>query len=164
MNVVFDIARSDSAGVAFTSTESQVPQARLCGLARVVEIKNPHAVTVKELDSADLEGVRRVLLKTRNSDVASESSFHPDAVFIAPDAACWLADRHFEVVGVDYFSVEAYTADEPPAHRTMRDAGIVIVEGLNLKVPPPGDYELRIEGYPQPGPRVVLSSLVEGSL
>ena len=44
--------------------------------------------------------------------------------------------------GVDYLSVESFVAAEPLTHRTLLHAGIVIVEGLDLRDVPPGDYLL----------------------
>src|SRR5438132_743859 len=61
------------------------PVEQLCGPARVVEIHDPRAVDVPELERYGLEGVERVLFKTRNGEL--DGAFHDDYVFIAPEAA-----------------------------------------------------------------------------
>ena len=47
-----------------------------------------------------------------------------------------------KLVGVDYLSVEQFHSAEHRTHRTLLENGIVIVEGLVLSAPPPGDYDL----------------------
>lgn len=46
------------------------------------------------------------------------------------------------VVGIDYLSVECFGATDFPAHHTLLDAGIPIIEGLDLAAAEPGRYEL----------------------
>jgi arylformamidase len=68
--------------------------------------------------------------------------FDKNYVGISWDAAQWLVDHHFLLVGIDYLSVESYNAPQPNTHRTLLGAGIIVVEGLNLGMVPPGDYTL----------------------
>jgi arylformamidase len=44
-------------------------------------------------------------------------------------------------VGVDYLSVEPFEGDGS-VHRALLGAGVVVVEGLDLRDVPPGDYVL----------------------
>jgi arylformamidase len=44
---------------------------------------------------------------------------------------------------VDYLSIEQFHSGHHRTHRTLLERGIVILEGLMLTEPPPGDYELR---------------------
>jgi arylformamidase len=83
-----------------------------------------------------------VIFRTRNSDEWSDAIFREDFVYLDPEAARWLADRGTRLVGVDYLSVESFTAAEPLTHRTLLGAGVVIVEGLDLREIAPGDYTL----------------------
>ena len=47
------------------------------------------------------------------------------------------------LVGVDYLSVESFHAPfEHPVHRTLLEARIVVLEGLDLSGVEPGEYEL----------------------
>jgi arylformamidase len=115
---------------------------KLCGPARVLRIRDEEAVRVEELQSAGLAGVKRLLLQTRNGALWSEKEFRKDFVYLAPEAARFLADTGVVLVGIDYLSVEAFGAPEPRAHRTLLESGVVIVEGLDLRAVPPGDYDL----------------------
>lgn len=119
-----------------------LPLDALCGPARVVRIADPEAVRVAELERGGLRGVSRVLFQTRNRELIGETSFRRDFVYLAPAAAEWLVAQGVRLVGIDYLSVEAFAAPRPLTHLTLLRAGVVIVEGLDLRAPPPGDYEL----------------------
>jgi arylformamidase len=139
-----------------------LPMSALIGPARVVSIQNEGAVRVEELECAGLDGVERVLFRTRNSDQWSDSVFKEDFVYLDPEAARWLVDRGVSLIGVDYLSVEAFAAAEPLTHRTLLGAGVVIVEGLDLRDISPGDYflsclPLKFAGADGAPARVVLT-------
>lgn len=145
------------------SGTDELPLDALCGPARLVHINDPHAVRVAELEGADLDGVERVLFQTRNVELIDDPAFRRDYVYVAPEAAEWLVERGVRLVGIDYLSIEAFDADQPLAHRALLGAGVVIVEGLDLRQPPPGDYELwclplKIAGSDGSPARVVLAS------
>jgi len=97
-----------------------------------------------ELRAHDLNGVQRVLLKTRNSVwlASGSTEFHRDYTYVAPDGAAYLASLGVKLVGVDYLSVEQFHSGHHMTHRTLLERSIVIVEGLLLSAPPPGDYTL----------------------
>jgi arylformamidase len=48
------------------------------------------------------------------------------------------------LVGIDYLSVDAFEHQDFPVHRTLLGAGCLILEGLDLRTVPPGDYELLV--------------------
>lgn len=114
----------------------------LYGPARVVDFTR----VAREITARDLERARipqrepRLLFKTRNSMLWEQAGFQQDYVGIAWDAAEWLVARGIQLVGIDYLSVETYGASEPRTHRTLLGAGVVIVEGLNLRDIKPGKY------------------------
>ncbi len=116
----------------------------LCGTVRVVDMtKVIGAITPQDLEDAKLPpAVMRILFKTRNSSAWDKQEFDRDYIGISWDAAQWLVDRQIRLVGIDYLSVEIYQALHPNTHRTLLGAGVIIVEGLNLKAVPPGDYTL----------------------
>jgi arylformamidase len=116
--------------------------AALCGPAKVVQIQDSRAIRVEELERAALDGAERVLFRTRNSDEWSDSEFREDFVYLDPTAAAWLVAHGTRLVGVDFLSVEAFRAAEPATHRTLLGAGVVIVEGLDLREITAGDYFL----------------------
>jgi arylformamidase len=66
------------------------------------------------------------------------------------------------LVGIDYLSVDPYGAEPQAAHLSLQRAGVVIVEGLDLRGVPPGPYTLaclplRLVGADGAPARVVLS-------
>ena len=114
----------------------------LVGQVRVVAIEDETAIRVEALERLGLAGVDRVIFRTRNSDDWSDFEFREDFVYLEPAAARWLADRGTRLVGVDFLSVESFAAVEPETLRTLLAAGVVIVEGLDLREVVPGDYLL----------------------
>jgi arylformamidase len=130
----------DGAGVDALPLETLMGPARLIAMSDDVL-----AVGEAELRAHDLTGVRRLLIRTRNSAwLASESKeFHPDFTHVAPDGAEYLVSLGVKLVGVDYLSVEQFHSPHHRTHRTLLEHGVVIVEGLVLSEPPPGEYDLR---------------------
>ena len=60
---------------------------------------------------------------------------------VTEDGAFWLVEHGVRLVGVDYLSVAPYN-DTIPTHRSLLQAGVIVVEGLNLSAVPRGFYEL----------------------
>jgi arylformamidase len=120
------------------SGAEEVSLENLVGPARVIEIKDSHAVKAEELRAHKLGVRERLLFKTSNSKRCWETSeFVPDSVTIAEDAASYLAGLGTLAVGIDYLS-----AGSPETHRALLGAGVVIIEGLNLTGISQGRYEL----------------------
>ena len=86
----------------------------------------------------------RLLIRTRNSAwlASGSTEFHRDFTYVAPDGAEYLVSLGVRLVGVDYLSVEQFHSPHHRTHRTLLENGVVIVEGMVLSEPPPGDYEL----------------------
>ena len=119
------------------------------------------SVGVNELRARSIKGHKRILIRTRNSTLLSRPEFVKDYTFLAPDGAQYLVDNGVQLVGVDYLSIEQFHSGHHQTHRTLLGAGVVIVEGLDLSVPPPGEYEficlpLRLEGCDGAPARAVL--------
>jgi arylformamidase len=83
------------------------------------------------------EGAERVLFKTPNSELWAQDTFPERFEQLDGAAARALVERGVRLVGVDYLSV----GDED-AHRVLLGAGVVPVEGLDLRGVEPGSYEL----------------------
>ena len=108
-------------------------------------------------------GSERLLLRTRNGELWDRGAFTRDYVGVADDAARELVAMGVRLLGIDYLSI-APSADPAPTHRTLLEAGVVIVEGLDLRAVDPGAYELiclplRIEGADGAPARVLLRPL-----
>lgn len=147
------------------SIESLPPEI-LIGTVTVVEIPDAEMITASVLEAASLpQDCERLLFKTRNSDLWDdlEHEFRLDYVSVTPDGAQVLVDRGVRLVGVDYLSVEAYDLEGNGTHRTLLGAGVVIVEGLDLRAVEPGAYEMaclpiKITGSDGAPARVILWS------
>lgn len=108
----------------------------LCGPARVVDARG-HARVTAELIHAIGDGPSRILLRTDNS----ERDYTMEGFVALEEAAAGLLVRRGCVLlGIDGPSVD--TAPDLPVHRVLLDAGVVLVEGLDLGRAPAGDYEL----------------------
>jgi arylformamidase len=116
---------------------------KLVGPCRVVEI-DPGVISIGPEHLPPLDGVERLLLKTRNSDFWStpEDGFRTDFSYITEAAAKAIVSAGIKLIGIDYLSIEAPGADGHPVHITLLNKEIVILEGIDLREVPPGDYEV----------------------
>ncbi len=117
----------------------------LIGRARVVEIEeSAAAISAEHINNIDLNGVRRVLFKTKNSQFWNDSAqgFRKDFAYIGPKAAQNLVDAGVKLVGIDYLSVEKFGSTDFATHTVLLENQIVIIEGLDLREVSGGDYEL----------------------
>ena len=84
-----------------------------------------------------------MLFKTVNSTRCWQTdTFVEDFVYISQEAARYLAAVGVQTVGIDYLSVGGYTKDGVETHLALLEAGIWIIEGLDLSQVDPGIYEL----------------------
>jgi arylformamidase len=114
----------------------------LLGPARVCLVTPAPHITADDLRSLELEGVKRVLFKTTNGALWDLPGFHPNYVALTASAAQLLVDMGIQLVGIDYLSIDAFERQDFPVHRILLGAHVLILEGLDLRVVPPGDYEL----------------------
>lgn len=122
--------------------ESLSPEA-LIGPAFVADATHLTA----DIDAAALRtvgipsGVERLLLKTHNSRLWDLDHFSDDFIGLTDDAAREVIARGIRLVGIDYLSI-APRHDPAPTHRALLEAGVVILEGLDLRRVSAGSYEL----------------------
>ena len=119
----------------------EIPLERLIGKALVVEILGVPLIGRKELERLPVRGVERLLLKTGNSKLWKEPEFSGDFAAVSLEGARYLQQIGVKLVGVEYLSVESVEGDGG-VHRTLLENGVLILEGLNLEVVEPGEYEL----------------------
>lgn len=128
---------SDAAGL------DEMPLAATMGEARVIEIEHPREITAGELSKHLLQTGDRVLFRTSNSARCWQArEFVEDFVYISEQAAAHLAEAGVQTVGIDYLSVGGYHANGAKIHRILLEAGIWIIEGLDLSSVPGGTYEM----------------------
>jgi arylformamidase len=143
-------------------TVDTIPLERLIGPALLLAFPDDlRAVGAADLQKHDIKGHTRVLLRTRNSALLSQKEFVRDYTYLAPDGAQYLVDNGVELVGIDYLSIEQFHSGHHKTHRTLLARSVVILEGLDLSVPAPGEYQLvclplRIEGGDGAPARAVL--------
>jgi arylformamidase len=144
-------------------TVDQLPLEILLGKARVVEIPVRDRIDRADLEPLDLRDDLRVLLKTRMSGQMLKPRYQEDHVYLTGDAAVYLAQAGIKLVGFDYLSVDRFGSTEFPAHQALLEAGVVLVQGLDLSEVEPGEYDmiclpLRVAGADGAPARVVLRS------
>lgn len=143
----------------------RIPLEPLVGVATVADLRGcPGNIGVEELEGLSLEAdVTRLLLKTRNSERWNRmpTEFPDDYVSLSAKGAQWVVERRIRLVGIDFLGIEARGAIGHPTHTTLLEAGVVIVEGLNLSAVEPGNYQLaclplRIDGGDGAPARAIL--------
>jgi len=127
------------------ATIDQLPLNLLTGRAYVLHLTDDvDLITAELLINAEIPPrTRRLLFRTRNSGLWTQGlkEFQTDYVGLAPDAAEYLVNRSVKLVGIDYLSIAPF-GDSVPTHQILLEAGVVIVEGLNLSEVSQGRYTL----------------------
>lgn len=126
-------------------TVDDLPLDVLVGPADVIDLSGVERIAAADLEASPIPAdCRRLLLRTRNSRywALRDTAFHPDYVALLPDAAQWVIDRGIQLVGIDYLSIEARGLPGHPVHQALLEAGVIIVETLNLTCAAPGRYQL----------------------
>lgn len=116
---------------------------KLIGPCRVVAVPED-VVEIEPQHVGDLNGVERVLFKTRNSEFWSTPAdgFRPDFSYITPATADLLVANGVVLVGIDYLSIEKSGGQTKPVHTTLLGNEVIILEGVDLRSVAPGDYEI----------------------
>jgi len=105
----------------------------------------PHVtthLTADDLRPLDLAGTQRLFCKTSNGALWERTGFQTNYIALTESAAHLLIDLGVQLVGIDYLSVDAFECQDFPVHRLLLGAGVLILEGLDLRPVPPGTYEL----------------------
>ena len=116
----------------------------LVGRAYVLHLPDVDIITASVLMDAEIPPrTRRLLFKTRNSEFWAKGGmdFQTDFVGLSVDAAELLVDRNVRLVGIDYLSIAPFKMGKP-VHTILLDAGVVVIEGLDLSQVSQGRYTL----------------------
>jgi len=125
-------------------TVDQVPVDSFIGPCTVIDLPSVKEVTLTELSRAAVDlDTERLLIRTDNSRIWSGdiSEFVPDYTAVSTDAARWITGQGLRLVGIDYLSIGNMESGRE-VHRILLEAGIVVLEGIDLSLAPPGRYEL----------------------
>jgi len=145
-------------------TVEELPIKDLIGRAYVMHLpESEDLITSELLIEAEIPPrTRRVLIRTRNSNLWAENvaNFEKSYVALDEEAAKYLVKRGVKLIGVDYLSVAPF-ANTEPTHCILLEAGVIIVEGLNLSEVSRGRYNfyclpLKIAGSDGAPARVIL--------
>ncbi len=110
------------------------------GKARVIDVSAYESIGREQLVSFELEGVKRLLLKTKSS---SNPAIFPEKIsFLREDAAPFLQAKGVVLIGVDVPSVDPLDSKELPVHHALFHHGVHILENIVLSQVEEGDYEL----------------------
>jgi len=115
---------------------------KLVGPARVVQINSFPLITLADIKKIRPKKGGRLLFKTRNQKLVNKNRFYSDYASLSLEAARYLASLPINLVGIDYFGIEAKSAPGHPVHKTLLKKDIVIIEGLNLENIKPGRYQM----------------------
>ena len=152
----YDVAGSDMASV---------PLHAYMGRCRVLAVRGegaPSLVPASALPPAKLRGVERVLLRT--SDAHDHRVWNHGFTALGPAAAKALADAGVVLVGIDTPSMDHADSKDLSGHHALYAGGVAILENLDLRGVPEGDYELialplRIVGGDSSPVRAILREL-----
>jgi arylformamidase len=87
------------------------------------------------------DGCSRLLIRTRNSELWSEERFSEEFQGLTADGAAYLVEKDIRLIGWDYLSIGPF-GDATETHRVLLKAGVVILEGIDLRGLESGIYEL----------------------
>ena len=111
----------------------------LIGEALVVQI-DADAITADELRDVDFKTYKRILFKTRNSELLKSEEFSREYVALDYSAAELLVKNGVRVVGIDYLSIEELDTETHSVHKILTENGVIIIETLDLSNVEPGAY------------------------
>jgi arylformamidase len=132
--------------VATGATIDELPLGLFNGPAFVAQIAASESITPEDLETAQVPlGTQRLLLHTKNSKLWHEfpNEFRPEYVAVSKDAAKWVVNAGISLLGIDYLSIEPFASARPDTHLELLEAGVAIIEGLDLSGVQSGSYELR---------------------
>lgn len=123
----------------------QIPLEIFVGEATVFDMshrKAGEAVMISDFEErGGVKEGQRILVKTSNSERGFKE-FYDDYVYLDGDCADWLTDKKIKLFGIDYLSIKQRGSDDHRPHTSLLEAGIPIIEAVNLKDISEGTYEL----------------------
>jgi arylformamidase len=122
----------------------ELPLEHMIGRCALRRFEERFEITSEHLEGAGIpEGTTRLLLATPSAALWDVPGFHTNYTGLSLDGAEWCLRRGIRLVGIDYLSIER--VDSPTAWRThlaLLGAGVVILEGLDMRGVPEGEYNL----------------------
>jgi arylformamidase len=124
-----------------------VPLDVLVGDALVVDLTHlDRTIGADDLERANVPvETTRLLAKTTNSGWSRPGDpFREEFVAFDESGAHWCLERGVRLLGIDYLSIEPFGRGREghPVHLALLEAGVAILEGLDLADADPGPYRL----------------------
>ena len=121
----------------------RLPLSATGGKPRVLHLDDVDCIRADWLAEYEPRAGERLLLRTRNSQREWWKRPHgEDFVRLSDAAARLLVERQVACVGVDYVSRSGFHSDGVAVHQKLREAGVWIIEGLDLSDVKVGVHEL----------------------
>jgi arylformamidase len=139
-------------------TIETLPLEKLVRKAKVIDLTNAEdSINAEDLAGKDIQKGDFVLFKTKNS---WDKEFNFEFIYVNHEAAKTLAEIGVSGVGIDALGVER-AQENHPTHKQLFKTEIIIIEGLQLKDVPEGEYlmvaaPLKIRGLDAAPARIVL--------
>ena len=141
---------------------SEMPLDIHIGPATVIELDVRGEIQPEVFAGVDLEAIDRLLIKTPAS-LRPDDVWEDEFAYLSLAAAELLGERGIRLFGTDAPSVDPVTTTTMAAHRVLYRGSVAILESVQLRDVPPGEYELialplkiAIDGSPV---RAILRSL-----
>jgi arylformamidase len=117
---------------------------KLIGECTVIDLTGIDHLEIMPKDIADvpLGKGSRLLLKTGNFRFLKRNVFPKSYVSLSMEAARYLAKKRIYLIGTDFLGIEKRKNPCHPVHKTLLQAGIVNVEGLDLEKVQAGSYDI----------------------
>ena len=111
--------------------------------ARVVDAADAEAIGPEAVGD-DVPPGGAVLFRTANSTSGriAAGRFFDDGVHLSLGAARRCLELGARLVGIDYFTVDACGSESFPVHRAVLGAGVLVLETIDLRAVPAGEYTL----------------------
>jgi len=112
--------------------------------AHVIYVEDKESIKPDSLEGMEMKRGDALLFKTTNttSGLSRSGLFSKRFVHMSEEAASLCIELEASLVGIDYISIDRYEDDEAPVHRKLLEKDIMILEGIDLKDVPPGEYTL----------------------
>ncbi|MGM0847202.1 MAG: arylformamidase [Bacillota bacterium] len=125
---------------------ADLPLDSFFGKALVVELTGRESIGVEDLETLNLDGVTKLLIRTGSWE--DRSVFPEQITFLRESAGPFLKEKGINLIGVDVPSVDPLNSKDLPAHHSLQTNGIGILEGIVLDEVEPKIYEL--SAFPLP--------------